>query len=120
MKNYLYIINRPPYGGSQSIDQLDCALVAAAFDGAVSLLFCGDGVWNLLPEQDGSQLGQKTVSKLLKALPTYDIDNLYVCDASLAARGLDLLNLGLEGPWASISMIEQSNLIREQDVVVGA
>ena len=41
-----------------------------------------------MPDQQGDQLGRRTASKVLSALPEYDVDSLYVCAHSLQARGI--------------------------------
>mgnify|MGYP001817546881 FL=1 len=62
----------------------------AAFDQPVQVLFLGDGVLHLLPEQDSHAVGVKNIGKLLAALPLYEIVSVYV-DAGAAHRnGLDL------------------------------
>ena len=84
----LFIVTDPPYRNQHFIESLETALVAAVFDQQVSLLLKDDAVWGLLPGQDGGTLGRRTVSKVLAALPEYDVHQLYVCGESLAHRGL--------------------------------
>ena len=47
MKKLLFIISTPPYSAKRGTALLDAAMVAAAFDAEVSLMFRGDGVWSL-------------------------------------------------------------------------
>jgi len=84
-KRLLLIIRHSPYGSSLARASLDVALAAAAFDQAISLLFAGDGVLQLLPGQDSGPLGVKNLGRLLASLPLYDIDQVYV-DAETARR----------------------------------
>ena len=56
-KSLLLLIRHSPYGSSLARASIDVALAAAAFDQAVSLLFVGDGVLQLLPEQRTEQQG---------------------------------------------------------------
>ena len=44
----------------------------------VSLIFRGDGIWSLLPEQNAHQVGQRSLL-MLQALGDYEVDQLYVC-----------------------------------------
>lgn len=84
-KRLLLLIRHSPYGSSLARASLDVALAAAAFDQPVSLLFTGDGVLQLLPDQDSAALGVKNPGRLLASLPLYDIEQVYV-DAEAAAR----------------------------------
>ena len=68
------VVRHSPYGSSLARASLDVALAAAAFEQPVKLLFMGDGVLQLLPEQDSRAIGQKNIGRLLSSLPLYDID----------------------------------------------
>ena len=65
----LIVVRRAPYGSSLSRASLDAALALAAFDQLVDILFMGDGVLHLLPDQMSSEIGAKNVGKLLSSLP---------------------------------------------------
>ena len=84
-KSLLLLIRHSPYGSSLARASIDVALAAAAFDQAVSLLFVGDGVLQLLPEHQTEEQGVRNLGKLLASLPLYDIEQVYV-DAQAAAR----------------------------------
>ena len=84
-KSLLLLIRHSPYGSSLARASIDVALAAAAFDQAVSLLFVGDGVLQLLPEQQTEEQGVRNLGKLLASLPLYDIERVYV-DAEAAER----------------------------------
>ena len=79
MKRYLFIVSRSPYGSSVVLEQLETAMVAAAFDGDVAILLRDDGVWSLQQRQFGEAIEQKTLAKVLSGLPSYEIDRLYAC-----------------------------------------
>ncbi|MDO8269011.1 MAG: sulfurtransferase complex subunit TusC [Moraxellaceae bacterium] len=95
MKKILFIQHKAPYGSESPSETLDAALVCAAFGQTVSLLFQGDGVWQLLPEQQGQALERKTLIAQLGALPLYDIEHIYADADSLRERGLEHEQLGL-------------------------
>ena len=84
-KNQLVLIRQAPYGSSLARAALDAALAAAAFDQAVTVLFLGDGVLQLLPGQDSTAIDAKNIGKLIASMPLYDIENIYV-DATALAR----------------------------------
>lgn len=91
----LVIFRKAPAGSAWAREALDLALVGAAFGQKVSLLFMGDGVFQLLEQQNPKLIGQKGTQAMMQALPMYEIDNLYVEGHSLAERGLDLEQLAV-------------------------
>ncbi len=85
----LAILNaKAPYASSAGKDALDIALIFGSFEQAVSLFFQGDGVWQLIQGQDGSIISVKDYLKTFGAFEFYDIEDIYVCQASLEARNL--------------------------------
>ena len=116
MKRYLFIVSRPPYGSSVVLEQLETAMVAAAFDGDVAILLRDDGVWNLQQHQSGDALERQTLAKVLSGLPSYEIDRLYVCASSLQMRSVTIdQHLGFE----AVDYPAQQALIRNSDVALG-
>jgi tRNA 2-thiouridine synthesizing protein C len=86
--NILFLCRKPPYGSAIAQEILDAILVAGVFEQAVSVLFMDDGVYQLLVGQRGATLGTRDIAKALTALPTYDVDQIFVASESLANRGL--------------------------------
>jgi len=85
----LAILNaKAPYASSAGKDALDIAMIFGSFEQAVSLFFQGDGVWQLIQGQDGSIISVKDYLKTFAAFEFYDIEDIYVCQASLEARNL--------------------------------
>ena len=60
MKRYLFIISRAPYGSNHAFEQLEAAMVAAAFNGEVHILLRDEAVWCL-------QIKQNSVVQLAKS-----------------------------------------------------
>ena len=89
-KRVLLMIRHSPYGSGLARASLDVALAAAAFEQPLSLLFMGEGVLQLLPDQDSTQIGRKNLSRALTSLPLYDIDSVYVDRAAADRYHLDL------------------------------
>lgn len=115
MKRYLFIVSRAPYASSHAFEQLEAAMVAAAFDGDVCVLLRDEGVWALQTGQNGPAVAQKTMSKVLKALPSYEIDQLCACALSMSERAVSA------HPELSVSYLDpaqQARLIKESDVVI--
>ena len=116
MKKILYIISRSPYSGVQSFELIDSAMVSAIFENNVCILFRAEGVWSLLSDQNGELLNSKTHSKVLSALPTYEIDNLYFCEDSVNERQINRDQIDI--PVKPLSLNEQQQLIANQDIVM--
>ena len=118
MNKLLFMLSHAPYRDAHILEQLDVALVGAVFDCEVSVLFRGDGIWALLKQQDAAGQAQRTVSKVLEALETYDIHQVYVCAAGLKTRGLRTDDLAI--PAISLDHVAQGELIGAQHAVIGA
>ena len=85
----LAILNaKAPFASSAGKDALDVALIFGSFEQPVSLFFQGDGVWQLISEQNGSIISVKDYLKTFAAFEFYDIENIYVCQTSLTERHL--------------------------------
>ena len=113
---FLYLLRRTPYSGSLAAEAIDSLLVAGVFDQQVCVLFKDDGVLQLLKDQQGQLLGHRSVSRMLTALPEYEITELFVCARSLERRNLnpDLLAL----PVQIVDEVEQQTLIASAAVVM--
>jgi len=88
MKKFLFILNRPLYQGAQTRESLDQIMVVAAFEQPVAVLFLDDAVFQLSNNQASEAIQSPNISKILHALPLYDITQLFVEDESLNERGL--------------------------------
>ena len=111
----LLILRRTPYEGVYLPEALDAALVAAAFDLKVTILLLDDAVFALLPDQEGSLIGRRTVGKLLLALPDYEINSVYACADSLSTRGMAANDTVI--PVSVLTRGEQTDLISRHDIV---
>ena len=116
-KTLLVILRQPPYGTSLARASLDTALAAAALEQPVSLLFLGDGVLQLLPDQQSEAIGVKNIGRLLGSLPLYDIDKVYI-DAAAADR-YQLESDDLVLPVTPLDPAAMRGLINASDHVIG-
>lgn len=87
-KSLAILNSKAPYGSSAGKDALDIALVFGSFEQPVSLFFQGDGVWQLAQGQNGAIVSVKDYLKTFAAFEFYDIEQVYVCQASLIERNL--------------------------------
>ncbi|MET3714006.1 tRNA 2-thiouridine synthesizing protein C [Pseudomonas sp. PvP001] len=84
----LIISRQAPWAGPAAREALDIALAGGAYDLPVSMLFLDDGVYQLTDAQAPGAVQQKNLAANLQALPLFGVDELFVCAASLARRGL--------------------------------
>jgi tRNA 2-thiouridine synthesizing protein C len=81
-------VTTPP---SPDCEALEYALALAAFDLEVAILFTGDGLFWLQPNQEARTNGGKSPSKLLAALPMFGIDQVGYSVANDKSNHLKLI-----------------------------
>jgi tRNA 2-thiouridine synthesizing protein C len=75
-------------------------MTTAVFDQPVRVVFCGDGVWQLLAGQDGDMLKMKTLSRIFPAFELYDIKDIHVSQSALRERSLVATDLVVDASVA--------------------
>ena len=116
-KNILVIQRCAPYGSSLAREGLDYVLTSAAYDQNIQILFLGDGIFQLLKNQDSSDIQLKSHLGAMEVLPLYDIEDLYAVKEDLAERNIQENTLGL--PVKLITRQDVHSLINKQDHVMG-
>lgn len=114
-KALLIHCRRAPYGTSLAREAIDLALAASAFEQQVSILFSGDGVWQLLADQQPEALATASHARLLQSLPLYDIDRLFVAKRDLEERQLCVTQLVI--PATPVDEPTLQALFRDADQV---
>jgi tRNA 2-thiouridine synthesizing protein C len=84
----LFISTRSPWSSSAAAAGADLLMTTAVFEQPVRVVFCGDGVWQLLGNQDGDKLKMKTLSRIFPAFELYDIRHVLVADSAMRERRL--------------------------------
>ncbi len=87
-KSLALLNSKAPFASCAGKDALDIALVFASFEQPTTLFFQGDGVYQLIQGQNGELISVKDYLKTFSAFEFYDIEEIYVCQASLIERGL--------------------------------
>ena len=118
MKSVLIRMSKSPLNGLISGEQLETAMVAATFEQEVSILFTGDGVLNLLPAKETKEVTGYNIEKMLLALPTFDVNDLFICERSLEQRQIGVFSLPKNA--TVITFEDQRRLIKTTDVVLSA
>ncbi len=116
VKKFMYVNRRAPHGTIYAQECLEVVLIGAAFDQDVSMVFLDDGVYQILKNQDTSDIGTKNFSKTFRALEMYDVEKLYVEKESMNLRGLTEKDLNV--PVEVKTSEEIGRLMEEQDVIL--
>lgn len=118
MKSLLLIASHAPWSGLAARETLDIALAGGAFDLPVSMLWQGDGVYQLQAGQQPDILQQKNLQAQLSGLPLFGIEQLYVCKESLQQRNLLPEQLALDVQLVDKSEIRQLLATHAQTLVL--
>lgn len=105
------LFTQPPFGTSANREGLDALLAATAFcdEDDIVVGFIHDGVFALVAGQDPEQLGQKDHLSTFKLLELYDINHCFVCQDSVAARGLNTADWQL----GNLQFVPRATLLQE-------
>lgn len=114
-KKLLYVFSGAPYSEASGQDGLDALLMGAAFDQSVSALFLHDGLFLLKTDQNVARSGLKQFTRAFRALDDFGVENAYVCERSMRARGLSSDDFCIE--IAVLSYPEITQLINAQNRV---
>ena len=95
MANILVLQHHSPFSSSHGREALDMLLALAAVEHNVSVLFRGDAVYQLLSTNDHADFKLKAYPRSFKLFSLYDIEQVYVCAASLGERGIKPEQLAL-------------------------
>lgn len=118
-KKFMYLNRKAPYGTIYALESLEVVLIGAAFEQEVNLVFIDDGVYQLKKNQNtgvNSGIGVKDFSKTYRALEDYDINNLYVDQESMNARGLTEEDFIV--PVQILAAAQLRELMQQQDVIL--
>ncbi len=89
MKSLGFVFHSAPHGTSSGREGLDAVLATSAYSEDISVFFIGDGVFQLLKNQQPEQVLCRDYIATFKMLELYDIENIYVCQQSLLERGIE-------------------------------
>ncbi len=96
MSQLTYLFRSAPHGKSSGREGVDALLAASAYCEDISVIFMGDGVYQLLLGQDPGAILSKDYAPMLKLFDLYDIEQVFVCSDSLAQRGLAQADLVID------------------------
>jgi tRNA 2-thiouridine synthesizing protein C len=112
------IVNRSAsYGSTNGRESLDALLALAAFNSSLSVFFIGDGIYQLIKNQDPRVILQKNYQPVFKLLDLYDVKNIYVCEDSLQRRNISKDDLVIKVAILSNKQLKQK--LGQQDQLLG-
>ncbi|MFT7186086.1 MAG: tRNA 2-thiouridine synthesizing protein C [Pseudohongiellaceae bacterium] len=114
-KKILIVNQSAPYSSGSAKESLDLALAAGTFEQDVSILFTGDACYQLLAAQNPSEINSKNLNQMLKVLPIYGVESLFVDEQSLLDRNIKHLDESLK--VTKISSDETRELYRKATTV---
>lgn len=114
MRNILVLQRHSPFNTSNGREALDMALALAAVEHCVSLLFCADAVFQLLPTAENADFKLKIYPRSFKLFDLYDIEQVYVCQQSLSERGISLNQLSIAVTALNIDEIQHVLSLQHQ------
>ena len=82
-QNINIVISETALNGIAFKESIDLALVCAAFDQKVNLIFVEQGVCNLIKSQNYNDLKDKNHLEILKGLEYYEVENIVAEKESL-------------------------------------
>jgi tRNA 2-thiouridine synthesizing protein C len=115
MKQFLFVLRRPPHSGAFVQEMLDIILTNAAFDQPTAVLLLDDAVFQLKHGQQPADLGMKDTASIYRALEIYDVKHIYAEIESLEERGLKPADLCL--PVQPVYRKDIASLMRRHQVL---
>ena len=94
MATIAVILTKPPYSGNIATEGVEFALASTNYGHECFVVFTGKGLLQLLSQQQPKRL--KSQLKQIKVMPFYDIEPVYICEASMQALNLTLSDFGLD------------------------
>ncbi len=87
-KRVAVVFSQGPHGTSAGREGLDALLATSALTEDIGVFFVSDGVLQLLPGQRPEKILARNYIATFGVLPLYDIEQCFICEASIAERGL--------------------------------
>jgi len=114
-KSLTFVSRHPPYGNDHAFACLDLVLASSVFEQDVNYLFMGDGVFQLLIDQQPDGIGSKNLVASLAALELYGVSNVFVDALSLQKRKLSVSDLAIQ--IKVLDAVQVETLVNEADLV---
>lgn len=111
-----FVTRQVPHGTSLARETQDAILATSALTESLSVFFIGDGVYQLISQQQPQRIACRDFAPTFGLFELYDIENIYVCADSLLERGLGNVELIIDAQCLPQSEINQ--LIRQHAIIL--
>ncbi|MBR9856932.1 MAG: sulfurtransferase complex subunit TusC [Gammaproteobacteria bacterium] len=106
MNKVAFIFRTPPHGSASGREGLDAVLATSALSEDIGVFFIGDGVYQLLADQEPGSILGRHYAPTFGLLELYDVDNVYISAEALAERGLSKDRLAIDAAVLSPSELQ--------------
>jgi len=96
MNRVAYVFMSAPHGSAAGREGLDALLATSALTEDIGVFFVGDGVLQLLNDQKPATILTRDYIPAFKLMALYDIEECWLCAASLRERGLKSPSFNIE------------------------
>lgn len=107
MSQLTYLFRSAPHSSAAGREGVDALLAASAYCEDITVVFFADGVYQLLASQETDGILSKDYAPMFKLFDLYDVENVYVCQHSLAERGLANADLVIDAEKLSLESVRQ-------------
>lgn len=107
MSKLAFVFHSAPHQTSAGREALDAVLAASAYSEEISVFFIGEGVLQLLRDQQPDLILSRNYISAFKLLDLYDIEDRIICQDSLIEWGIDTNELVIDG-----EIIERAQLAK--------
>lgn len=109
MKRVAFVFSTAPHGSASGREGLDALLATSALTDETGVFFVGDGVLQILDGQHPQTVLARDYIATFKLLPLYDIEQCWMCAASLRERGI-----GGDAKWVVDAEALEPEPLRQQ------
>ena len=108
MKTLGFLFTHSPHSTAHGREGLDAVLATSAYSENIKLFFVGDGVSQLLKQQNPQSVLSRDYIPAFKLLELYDVEDIFVCADSLSAMGFSAEDLILDAEVLEATMMAKT------------
>jgi tRNA 2-thiouridine synthesizing protein C len=88
LKKLGFVFRSHPHSSTKGREGLDALLAASAYSENIAVFFIGEGVSQLVANQNTDAIYSRDYVPAFKLMDLYDIEDVYLCEHSLIEQGL--------------------------------
>lgn len=116
MTQIAFITRQAPHGSAVAREAQDAIFATSTLTEELSVFFMGDGVFQLVENQQPEHIHSRHFANTFKLFELYDIENIYVCANALSERGLSADELLID--VTLLAQDEMNDLIRTHSKIL--